>query len=166
MQESQRLAIEVLPILGKPSASVEPGNGALNDPAAWKHHKSFGLIGALDDFSFEVGQDFRERLLEFRPLIAAVSKQLFQERMDPEQSGKKQNTAVTVLDIGGVNDRVEQQTHRVYEKMALLTLDLLARIEAMWINARPPFSALFTLWLSMMAAVGLASRSPCSRHAT
>src|SRR5271165_5090153 len=37
-------------------------------------------------------------------------------------------------------------------------------------QVRPPstrigsFSALFTLWLSMMAAVGLASRSACSRH--
>jgi hypothetical protein len=28
------------------------------------------------------------------------------------------------------------------------------------------FSALFTLWLSMMAAVGLASRSASSRHLT
>ena len=32
------------------------------------------------------------------------------------------------------------------------------------IDADPPFSALFTLWLSMMAAVGLASRCACSRH--
>jgi hypothetical protein len=61
---------------------------------------------------------------------------------------------------------MQQQTQRVYENMALLALDFLARIVAMRIDARPPFSALFTLWLSMMAAVGLASRSPCSRHAT
>ncbi len=113
-----------------------------------------------------MGQDLRERLLEFRPLITAVGKQLFQERIEPEQSGKKQDSAVAVLDIGGVNDRVEQQTRRVYEKMALLALDLLARIIAMRIDARPPFSALFTLWLSMMAAVGLASRSARSWHAT
>jgi hypothetical protein len=30
----------------------------------------------LNDFSFKVGQDFRERLLETRSLIAAVGKQL------------------------------------------------------------------------------------------
>jgi hypothetical protein len=41
--------------------------------------------------------------------------------------------------------------------MALLALDLLARIVAMRIDAGPPFLALFTLWLSIMAAVGLAS---------
>jgi hypothetical protein len=50
--------------------------------------------------------------------------------------------------------------------MPLLALNLFARIVAMRVNARPPFSALFTLWLSMMAAVGLASRSSASRHFT
>jgi hypothetical protein len=70
------------------------------------------------------------------------------------------------LDIGWMNDRVQQQTQRIYEKMAFLALDLLARIVAMRIDPAPPFSALLTLWLSMMAAVGLASRSPCSRHST
>jgi hypothetical protein len=43
--------------------------------------------------------------------------------------------------------------------MAFLTFDLLARIVAMQINRIPPFSAPLTLWLSMIAAVGLASRS-------
>ena len=124
------------------------------------------MIRTLDDFSFDVGQNFCERLLESRPLIAAVGKQLRQERILPEQSGKKQNAAVAVLDIGAVNDGVEQQAQRVYEKVALLALDLLARIIAMRIDVGPPFSALFTLWLSMMAAVGPASRSPCSRHST
>jgi hypothetical protein len=166
VQESQRLAIEVLPILGQPPAAIKPGNGALDDPAFGQHHKSLGLIGALDDFSFEMGQDFRQGIAEFRPLIATVGKQLFQERIHPEQGRKKQDAAVAILDVGGMNDGMEQQTQRIYEKMALLALDLFACIIAMRIDACPPFSALFTLWLSMMAAVGLASRSPCSRHAT
>jgi hypothetical protein len=124
------------------------------------------VIRTLDDFSFDGGQNFCERLLESRPLIAAVGEQLRQERILPEESGKKQDAAVTILDIGGVNNRVEQQAQRIYEKVALLALDLLARIIAMRIDPGPPFSALLTLWLSMMAAVGLASRSPRSRHST
>jgi hypothetical protein len=43
-----------------------------------------------------------------------------------------------------MNDGVEQQTQRIYENVALLALDLLARIVAMRIDAGPPFSALFT----------------------
>jgi len=122
------------------------------------------MIGALDDVSFDVGQDFGERHLELRPLIAGVGEQFLQERIHSEQGGKQQDAAVAVLDIGGMNDGMEQQTQGVYENMALLALDLFARIIAMRIDADPPFSALFTLWLSMMAAVGLASRSRCSRH--
>jgi hypothetical protein len=71
---------------------------------------------------------------------------------------------VAILDIGRMNGTAQQQTECIYENMALLALDLLSGIVAMRIDAGPPFSALFTLWLSMMAAVGLASRSSCSRH--
>ena len=44
-----------------------------------------------------------------------------------------------------MDDGVEQQTERIDENMPLLALDQLAGIEAMRINAGPPFSALFTL---------------------
>jgi hypothetical protein len=40
------------------------------------------------------------------------------------------------------------------ENVPFLALDLLAGIVAVRVDARPPFSALFTLWLSMIAAVG------------
>ena len=124
------------------------------------------MIGAPDDLSFEVGQGFCECLVEMRSLVASIGEELLQERIHSEQGGKQQNAAVAILDIGAMDDGVEQQTQRIYENMALLAFDLLARIIAMRIDAGPPFSALFTLWLSMMAAVGLASRSPCSRHST
>ena len=65
-----------------------------------------------------------------------------------------------------MNDRVEQEPLHVDEDVTLLALDQLARVEAVRIDRGPPFSALFTLWLSMMHAVGLASRSACSRHWT
>ena len=59
-----------------------------------------------------------------------------------------------------------QEAERVYQNMALLALDLLARIVPVPVDAGPPFSALLTLWLSMIAAVGLASRPAFSRHWT
>jgi hypothetical protein len=64
--------------------------------------------------------------------------------MRPGQGRKQHNATVAILDIGGMNDSVEQQTQRIYENVALLALDLLARIVAMRIDAGPPFSALFT----------------------
>jgi len=124
------------------------------------------LIGAFDDFGLELGQDFRERPAKVRPLIGGVGEEPSQEGLRPKQRCEQHDAAVAVLDVGGMHDGVDQQAQRIYENVALLALDLLARIITMRINPGPPFSALFTLWLSMMAAVGLASRSSCSRHST
>jgi hypothetical protein len=44
-----------------------------------------------------------------------------------------------------MSDGVEEQVQRIYENMTLLAFDLFACIISMWIDARPPFSALFTL---------------------
>ena len=82
---------------------------------------------------------------------------LFKQRQERE-------AAVAILNLGGGDDAVQEQALRVDQSMALLALDQLARIEAVRIDAGPPFSALFTLWLSMMQAVGLASRAAFSRH--
>jgi len=65
-----------------------------------------------------------------------------------------------------VHDGVDQQALRIDENVALLALDLFSRIVTRRIDRRPPFSALLTLWLSMTAAVGLASRPSASRHFT
>src|ERR1700740_976715 len=76
-----------------------------------------------------------------------------------EQRDQQPDATVAILNTSGMNDRVQQQTLHVDENMSFLALDQFARIEPVRINAGPPFSALFTLWLSMMQAVGLASRS-------
>ena len=57
---------------------------------------------------------------------------------------------------------LHQQALGVDQDVTLLALDLLAGIKARRVDRAPPFSALLTLWLSMIAAVGLASR-PASR---
>jgi hypothetical protein len=67
------------------------------------------------------------------------------------------------LDIHGVADGAQQPSLRVYQDMALLPVDLFARIKARRVNADPSVSAAFMLWLSMIAAVGLASRSATVR---
>ena len=109
-------------------------------------------IGALDDLDVDLPEDLCEGRLKYRPLIAAVGIELLQERIQAEQCGHHQDAAVTILDVGGMNDGVQQQAERIDENVALLALDLLARIIAMRIDPGPPFSALLTLWLSMMAA--------------
>ena len=68
-------------------------------------------------------------------------------------------SAIGVLNIGSVNEDTEQKARGIDPDMALTALDLLGGIVA----ARPPFSVVLTLWVSMMTAVGLASRPSVSR---
>ncbi len=76
---------------------------------------------------------------------------------------QNQKGAVAVLQVGRVHDDGEDQAEGVDQEMALLALDLLARVSARAVDARPPFSAPFTLWLSITPALGEASRPSRSR---
>ena len=80
-----------------------------------------------------------------RSLIAAIGKELFQKWEQAEQRRQEKDAAVAVLDIGGMNDGVQQKIKRIYKNMPLLALDFLSRIVAIWVDRGPPFSALFTL---------------------
>jgi len=110
--------------------------------------------------------DVEQSILELWTLVAAIGVELQQKRIQAEQGCHHQHAAITVLQGGRMDDGVQDQTLRVYKEMALLAFDLLASVEAVGIDTAPPFSALLTLWLSMTAAVGEASRCANSRHLT
>ena len=78
-------------------------------------------------------------------MIGAIGKQLLKERKLAEQRGEQQQAAIAILDVGRVDDGVQQQAQSINQNVPLLALDQLAGIEAVRINAGPPFSALFTL---------------------
>ena len=67
--------------------------------------------------------------------------------------------SIPVLDIGGVNHYGQKQAHGVHYDVALAPEDFFTCV----ISAMPPFSVVFTDWLSMMAALGVASRPSASR---
>ena len=104
--------------------------------------------------------------MKIRPLVAAVGVELEEKWEGAEQGRNHQRPAVPVLDVSGVHERVRQKALGIDQDMPLLAFDLLAGVVARRVDRRPPFSALFTLWLSMIAAVGPASRRAASRHFT
>ena len=171
MDASRRKALAIrlrhsqsLAILGQSSAAVEPSEGALHDPALGQYDKVLGLIGALDDRQLEPVADLAQARLEGRALIGAVGVEPQQDRVEAEQGGHDPD-AGAVLHAGWMNQDVHQQALCVDEDVALPTLDRLARVTARRVDRGPPFSAPLTLWLSRMAAVGLAWRPACSRQA-
>lgn len=112
-----------------------------------------------------MGKDVRGASPELRSLVAAVGKYLADKGIHAKQGRQDPYAAVAVLNVGRMDHGMQQQTYRIDEDMPLLAFDLLAGIIAIPVDAGPPFSALLTLWLSITAAVGLASRPACSRHA-
>jgi hypothetical protein len=143
VQESECLAIEILPILGEPATSVEPRDRSFDDPSFGQHDEGVEFV-ALDDLDDPVAA-FGSSLCGVRSLIACVCKDAQNERKQgPCVLIEHESRAITILDIGGMNGGAQQEAERVYEKMALLAFDLLSCVVAMRIM-RPPFSALFTL---------------------
>ena len=164
MKEGECVVVAVFPILGEAATSIEPANGTLDDPALRLDDKSFGVVATPDDLGLEVGHDIGDAVGEDWPGIGAVGEQLAQEGELSEQRGQQQHTAIAVLHVGSGDQGVQQQPELIDQNVSFLALDQLAGVEAMRIDRWPPFSALFTLWLSMMQALGLASRAACSRH--
>ena len=72
-QECEAGAVEALPILGQPAASVEPGDGSLDDPALRDDYEPLGRIGALDDLDLDLVADLPQSLLELRAGTAPPS---------------------------------------------------------------------------------------------
>jgi uncharacterized DUF497 family protein len=54
-QEREGVAVEIFPVLGEAAATVEPRNGAFDNPTLGKLHEPFRLVGSSDDFGFETG---------------------------------------------------------------------------------------------------------------
>ena len=109
-QECERLAVEVLPILGEPAAAIEPCDGTLDNPAFGHHDKSGNSIGTFHDFNVEMRENFRKSTGKLRSLIAAVGEQRLQERKHPKQRRHDENAAIAILNVGRMHDRMQQQT--------------------------------------------------------
>ena len=71
--------------------------------------------------------------------------------------------SVAILHVAGQNGAAEHQAERVHDGVALAPFDLLGRIVAHRVDPAAPLSAPFTLWLSTIAVVGLASLPAISR---
>ena len=147
--------VAVFPIAGQTSASVEPCDGPFDDPALGFDDEALGVLASLDDVDRQARHRLGSAGMEDWSRIGAVGEQFAQEGELPEQGEQQQHAAVAILNVGRSDQRVQHQTERIDEQMALLALDQLAAIEARWVDAKAPFSALLTLWLSITQAVGL-----------
>ena len=150
-----------LEVTRQASVVADPGKRAFNDPALGQDDEAMAFA-AFDDLQLP-GAALGNRSGGLCPLIAGIGEDALNEgEQTPGAPIEHQSRTVAILHVGGVDNDIQEQAERVDENMPLAARNLLARIEALRVEP----SAALALWLSMMAAVGLASRPSCSRVAT
>lgn len=153
-----------LEVFGEATEAADPGKGALDDPAFGENDEAMQLV-ALDDFNGP-GSGRGDGARQLRSLIASVGEDPFDEWKQAACAPIKDEwSAIAILQVGRVDDDVQQEAERIDEDVPLATFDLFARVIARRIERSPPFCAPLALWASMIATVGLASRPACSRTA-
>ena len=150
-------------MLCETAVAAHPGERALDDPAARQHLEALGRVGTLDDLELPVSHAV-EGVGKLLGIVAVVGPDQLQPREQRLELLEQIDGAVAILHIGRMHDGVQQEALRVGRDVAFDALDFLGRIEADRINPFPPFSALLTLWLSMMAAEGSVLRCILSRN--
>lgn len=155
---------QFLVVLGQTPPSSQPTECSLDHPPARHDHEAGGTHDAADDDQAQAEQETRDQ--DRQPVVDAVSEDRLKPTVQALDPLQQLPGAVGVLDARGVNEDAEQETGTVNGNVALAPFDLLGRV----VTARPPFSVVLgtpryaqTLWVSMMAAVGLGSRPSCSR---
>jgi hypothetical protein len=94
---------------------------------------------ALDDLKHPTtGAGSRSR--GARSLIAGIGEDALDEGKEAAGASiEYQSRAVAVLNVGGMNDNVQQEAERIDQDMALAPGDLLARIKPLRVKRGAPF---------------------------
>lgn len=165
-QVNHRLAAfrQRLVVLAQTTITAEPGEGSLHDPTLGQNPKAGDIVATFDDLQSPVAQFVRPR--DQFSGVSSIGPNPFQSRELPDQFGQHPLGPVAILDIGRMYNHPQKQAQGVYNDVPLAAFDLLASVVA----TCPPFSTVFTDWLSMMAAEGLGFRSAwrrtCCRRAS
>ncbi len=144
-------------VLAQPSAASEPGERPLDDPPPRQDNEAFLILWPGDDLDHPAAD--RPCPVDQVRLIALIDP-------DPPEAGEAsqggpehQLGAVAFLDIRRMDHHDQQQPQRIDQDVALAAVYVLGGVVA----PRPPFSVVFTDWLSRIAALGVASRPSASR---
>jgi len=144
-------------VFAQASVFPKPRKGSFHHPSARQDHKPMDIVVAFNDFQNPMSE-FLDPLDEF-PGISAIRPDQGQSRKPFLQFSQNQPGSISILKVGRMNHHGDYQTDRINDNMAFPSRNLLSGIK----TTVPPFSAVFTDWLSIMAAEGLACRPASMR---
>ena len=143
--------------LAQPTATSQPCKCSLNHPSSRQHLELMAVSRTPHNLQRPTrqGHDPINQLA----CVTSISPDQSQAREPSLQFANNQLCTISVLDVSGVDHDCQQQSYSVHDDMPLAARHLLTGI----ITTRPPFSVVFTLWLSMIAALGLVCRPSAVR---
>ena len=136
---------------------AQPGQGALHHPPAGQYLKPVAVPIPAHHAQYPTTGGPSPRYQP--PSVGGISPDDLEPGEPVQQLDQHQLGPISVLDVGGMNCYRQEQPGGIHYNVALAPRYLLPRIVA----PRPPFSVVFTDWLSMMAALGVASLPSLSR---
>ena len=158
-QIDDRLAAfgECLVILAQSAISTEPRERSLHNPSLRQDHEARHVVAAPNDLQNPPSQ--LSCPFDQPARVPAIGPDQLQPGEAALEQRQHQLGPVAVLNVGRVHHHSQDQAEGVYNDVALAPVDLLAGVVA----ACPPFSAVLTDWLSMIAAEGEGLRPSSSR---
>src|SRR6185369_9991085 len=143
---------ENLVIFTQSTKAPQPGKGSLYDPTMVQKLETLGIIRSFHNLQNPGSEFFRP--IHQLPRVSTVSPDLLQTRKTGTQLLQNQLGSIPVLNIRRMNNKIHNQPQRVDDEVPLAAFDFLPRV----VPSGAPFSVVLTLWLSIAAALGLASR--------
>ena len=127
-----------LEIARQAAIAADPGQGSFDDPSLGQDDEFVQFI-ALDDLQHPTtGAGNRSR--GARSLIAGVGEDALDEGEEAAGASiENQPRPVAVLNVGGMNDNIQQEAERIDKDMALAPGDLFARIKPLRVKRGAPF---------------------------
>ena len=119
-----------LEVFGEAAIAPKPREGALDDPAARKQNKAFGLMGALDNLGCPIGSGFCQSVGELVAAVAAIGKEMPQPWIFILQGFGNQRPSVAILNISRMHHSLDQPSACIGDDMPLAALDAFACIVA------------------------------------
>ena len=136
--ESSDRARVSLKIARQAAIAANPGQGSFDDPA-FRQDDEFVQFVALDDLEHPT-TGAGSRSGSSRSLIAGIGKDALNEgEQAAGASIEDQPRPVAVLNVGGMDDDVQQEAERIDQDMALAPGDLLACIKPLRVKRGAPF---------------------------
>jgi len=122
--------------------------------------ETFHLVGSFHNLQCErVAGPQRGNPLQKLPSISPIGPNEPDAQEAVAYPSEKEFGSIPILNVGCMDDYSNNQPECVYEQIPFAAVDFLAGI----ISMEPPFSVVLTDWLSMIAALGSASRPSAMR---